>query len=467
MLVPINITGGTFKDKAPLLSNQVSRNFWPRLVKDSSGKGAYVLDSFPGLRLWAQTEGNADRGMLEHKETLYKVTENALYSIASDKTITVLGEIPGNDRCVLFGAGDNIIVIAGGVAYEWNGTTLSAGSDVDFETPSSGGFLNSRAIYDGDDGRFCCSDVGNYLDINGLNYATAETSADDLIRVYTFDQLLYLFGEKTIETWWNSNQGRPPFDPIQDGTIPVGLGALHSVANDDDFIYWLADDNQVYLAQGSTAQVISDSALTETIAGYRTIEDAIGWTMSLRGTNMYCLTFPNAQKTWIWPREGEWFEWSFGIDGKRSLANSYSYAYRKHLVGDFRSGNIYELDFNAFDDNGSEIIRVRDTANINGVLLGAPGKTFELSRFELIMQVSVGTLSGQGANPVVMLSLSDDGGQTFGTEMFGEIGALGDLQWKVEWHNLGSFDNLVIRVRCSDPVYYKIFSAAGEFSLWI
>jgi len=462
--VPINLTGGFYKHKSLALSAQICRNFWPRLIQDHSAKSPYVLDSFPGLKLFATIAGNADRGMLEHQETLYKVSETKLYSVASDGVETELGTIPGAGRCILEGIGSNVVIVTGGVAYEWDGATVTTGTDGDFETPNSAAHLNNQMLYDGDGGRFVSSDVGVALTINGLNYATAESNADDLLRVYVFAQIAYMLGRKSTEPWRNTGFGKPPFRRIEGGIIPVGLGAIYSVANDDEFMYMLGDDNSVYAISGTTEQVISTDVINREISRYSTIDDAIGWCMNLEGTWMYCLTFPVEGVTWIYPKRGEWFEWSFGSAGKRTISNSYAYAHRKHLVGDYTSGNIYELDFDTFEDteNNEPIIRIRDTGPLHGGLFKRPGKKIRMNRFELIVETGVGLLSGQGQDPVIMLSFSDDNGNTFGTESWGRIGKLGEFLWKVEWFVLGTFDSRIIRIKTSDPVYYSIHSAAAD-----
>ena len=465
--VPINITGGTAKFKSRALSTQTMRNFWPRFIDEPLAKSPFIVEAFPGLKVFGSTAGNADRGMLEHQGVLYQVAGEKLFSFDSAGTATELGDIPGSERCILFGMLASVVIVTDGSVFEWDGATLTVGTDPDFESPNSGAHLNNQALYDGDSGRFSVSDVGDPLAIDGLNFATAESNADDLIRVFTFDQLAYMFGEKTIETWWNSGIGAPPFDRIEQGIIQVGLDALHSVASDDDFLYWLGDDNQVYRAQGSTADVISDQALTKVISELVTTSDAIGWTLNLQGTWLYMLTFPIAGLTWVLPRDGEWFEWSFGAVGSRSLANSYASAFGKHLFGDFQSGNVYELDFDTFTDNGTTIIRTRDTAPLHGGLVGAPGKRIEMNRFELIMEVGVGLLTGQGSDPEIMLSFSDDGANTFGTEMFGKVGKLGEKIFKVEWFVLGSFESRIIRVKTSDPVFFSIHSAAADIEIGI
>lgn len=473
MLVPVNLTGGTYKHKSLPLSAQVTRNFWPQLQEDEKERSKYILQGFYGQTLFGTQSGGVDRGMFEHKDVLYKVTGSSLYTVASDGTHTSRGTIAGSARCIFAPIGEDIVVVSNGAAYMYDvsTTTLSAITDNDLETPQSAAHLNNQVIYDGDGGRFVVSDVGDSTSVDGLNYATAESDADDIVRVYTFRQTLYLMGERTIELWWNSGQGNPPFDRIEGGILNVGLGALHSVANTDESMFLFADDRQIYSVGGSVSgvlDVISTKAMAKEIQGYATVSDAIGWTMKLEGQDFYVICFPTQNKTWVYPIGGEWFEWSSDATGGRNRANSYAYAFGKHLVADYVSGNIYELDAETYTENGETIVRLRDSAPITGEALGVPGKEIEMNSFELFLETGVGLKSGQGSDPVVMLSFSDDGGRTFSTEQWGSVGKSGQFEgFVVRWTGLGRFSSRVIRIRVSDPVFYSIYSAAAELEACI
>ena len=465
--IPINITGGTYKHKSRPLSAQVTRNFWPQLQQDESVKSTYVLTSFPGKKLFGTVTGARDRGMLEHQGILYKVTDTTLYTVSSAGTHTSRGTIPGVAHTIMAGIGSSVVIVTEGIAYEWNGSTLTTGTDNDFETPQSCAHLNNQMLYDGDGGRFVSSDVGSPLSINGLNYATAESNADDLERVFVHDQSVYMMGEKTIEVWWNSGIGKPPFDRVEGGISQVGLGALFSVASTRDWFYFFGHDNQVYRANGANVQPVFTDTLAREIAGFSVTSDAKGIAYYLEGQWMYEITFPNADRTFCHPEGGETFELSSGNDGGKNLASSHAFAFGKNLVGDSGSGNIYELDADTFTDNGTAIVRTRDTGPIHGGIFGQPGKRIEMNRFELLLETGVGILSGQGQDPKIVLSFSDDGGRTFTTVGAGTIGKLGEFQHKVEWFALGSFYERIIRLQISDPVYITLYSAAADMDVGI
>lgn len=466
MLLPINFTGGTYVDQSRPLSAQQCKNWWPRIPQGPRTKSPYVLQPFPGLTLFG-TEDGVDRGMFEHLATLYKVTGTTLYTVDSAGAHTSRGTIPGSGRCIFTGIGSSIVVVTGGVPYVWNGSTLTTVTDPDLETPNAATHINNQIIYDGDGGRFVASDVGDATSIDGLNYATAESNADDLIRAYAYDERVLLFGDKTIEFWWNSGSGRPPFDRLQGAGIPIGLGALHSVAHNDNFVYFFADDRSVYRIQGTTHQNVLPDTLAREFQGYATVDDAIGQTLTFNKQPFYYLTFPTERATWIYPEGGEWFELSSGVAGARYIGNSYAYAFGKHLIADYRDGNIYEMDDTVFAENGSTIQRRRDSAPLHGGLLGRPGKKITVNHLDLVCETGVGLVSGQGSDPQIMLQVSNDGGKTFGTEKWKSLGKTGEFLKTVRWTNLGTHETAVFRLTLSDPVFCSIHGAAADVEIGI
>lgn len=468
--VPINLTGGTYQHKSIPLSAQVTRNFWPQQQPTEKGKSKYILEGYPGKKLFGTTTLGTDRGMFEHQGILYKVTGTTLYSVNSSGTHTSLGTIPGVERCIFAPIGSNIVIEHATVRYQWDGSTLTQITDTDLEAGNGIATLNNQIIYGGLNGRFGVSDVGNATSINGLNYATAESDADALLRPYTFNQVLYLFGQKTTELWWNSGEGNPPFSRFEGGIIRNGLGAFHSIANTDDTMFFLGNDGQAYALKGGASAVVKPIAtgmLVREWKQYSDISDAIGYCVQINEQWFWILTFPTGNKTWAYPIGGEWFELSSGISGGRDIGNSHAYAFGKNLIADYRNGNIYELDDETYSDNGETIVRQRDTGYIHGGLLNAPGKEIEMHRFELILSKGDALISGQGSDPVVMLSFSDDGGRTFCTEMWATVGKLGKFNWKVEWFGLGRFESRIMRIRVSDPIYWSIFSAAADMEVCI
>ena len=408
-----------------------------------------------------------DRGLNVWNGKLYSVSGEKLFEVSRTGTRTEKGDIPGSARAYFANESSYFVIVSGGRVFTCNGTSVTEVTDSDLESPQSVAYINRQAVYDGNGGRFAVSDVAQLGNVSALNFASAESAPDGLVRPYSFEQTLYLFGESTVESWYNSGAGNPPFDRIEGGILSVGLAARASVANTQNFIYFLGDDRNVYRMSRGSMQMVTNPAIAQEFAGYE-VSDAIGFCYKYNGQDFYQLTFPGQNKTHCYSEQvGAWFELSSDMLGGRHLANSYAFCYGKHLVADYRNGNIYELDPDTYADNGEPVRRVRDTITIDGSLIApqAIGRKMFMRSFELILDAGIGIENGQGSEPEVMMQFSDDGGRTWSPELWRKAGRLGQFMLKVNWHNLGAFDSRIMRIAVSDPIGLAIYKAAADIEV--
>jgi hypothetical protein len=90
------------------------------------------------------------------------------------------------------------------------------------------------------------------------------------------------------------------------------------------------------------------------------VADAVGYSYSDQGHGFWVLYFPTADKTWVfdvatqtWHERGFWNAPIAKYNAHRSW--NHQYAFGKHLVGDWKTGNVYEMSINALDDFGNPI----------------------------------------------------------------------------------------------------------------
>lgn len=496
--VPINIIGQALTSRSRQYSAQTCINLYPEITPEARTNAA--------LMCWPGTKGlvyspygtgskaeyftvGSNRGIYVFKNELYEVRDKGLYKIINTAGVlsydgatsygnpTQIGVVAGTGRAVFADDGVTMVIVADQKVYTYDGTTFAEVTDSNLDDPNAVTFINNQWIYDGIDGGFIVSDVGNPASFNPLNYASAESLGDDLIRPYAFNQLLYLFGEKTIETWFNSGVGNPPFDRVEGGIIAKGIAGVYCIANTDQFLYFLGDDRNVYQLTGSQIRSISTPPIAHAIENYAKVSDSFMFNLKLEGQDFIVLTFPTENITWAYSETTNfWFQLTSGSTGGRHLANSYAFCYGKHIIGitetpisdgtDLTKYSICEFDINTYTDvannyyitNGIQI-KERVISPINGNLINAPGSRVAMNKLRLIMQTGVGIPIGQGSSPVVMLSLSIDGGETWTNEYQVNIGAGGRYQTKVEWYHIDSFYDGAIKIRFSDPVFASIESA--------
>jgi hypothetical protein len=225
MRIQLPAVGQSYAHPDLPLSAQVTRNWFPEVNIETNV--TVSLQPFFGTEFVFQTPVvGADRGMTYFKGAILKVTGSKLYKrFLLTEDVTEVGTISGTDYCDFAASSEFLVIVSSGYAYKYDGTTLSTISDVDLESPNTVAFLNNQWVYQGAGSRFCVSDAGLPDTINGLNYATAESEGSALLRVYAWNQQLYMFKERAIEPWWNSGTGLPPVDRVEGGIIQTGCGA--------------------------------------------------------------------------------------------------------------------------------------------------------------------------------------------------------------------------------------------------
>lgn len=462
--VPINIAGPSYQDRSRPLASQQTINFYHEIVE--SGKDQLVVKSFPGQTEFGSTVSGTDRGLHQMLEVAYRVVGTKLYKVDSVGVHTELGDIPGTERCIFADDGQNLFIVADNIVSQYDGVSVTQVADSDIQGAQSVAYINNQFAY-----TFptltVFSDVGNGASATSLNAVGAEANPDDLVRDYTFDQIVYRFGTRSIESWYNSGVGTPPFDRVQGQIIQIGLAEKHAIGNSSNFLYWLGTDKKIYAARAGQEQVVSTAAISGEIQGYESLNGAFCSVFVFDDKTFISFTFPLVGKTWVLNEElgkNGWFELSTN-EGAKYNVSDFLYCYGKTLASDTSNGKLYELDFSSYDLSGVSWQRRRTMASINGDQLGAKGKRVQMSRFELILETGVGLISGQGEDPRIMIEYSIDGARTWKQGTWMRIGRLGEYNIRAEWFSLHSFYDMIIRITTTDPVPFNIYSGAIDIRL--
>lgn len=467
-MVALNIVGPTGPGRSTQNNPQRTVNMF--VQQSPGGRSEFQLLPTPGLTSFATYSG-ADRGAIEFLGEIYQVSGTSLISLSSSGTRTVRGAVPGSGRCIFAIAWDDSIngyglsIATDGSRYYYDQSTVSLISDVDLTTGNSVAAMNDILIFDNEDGVLTHSVFGEPTNVNAF-YAETNTSPDGLQRSAVMNQIAYAMGQRNIELWaYNGATTEFIFTRQEQATINVGLAAIYSVAIDKDYMYFLGSDRQFYRLKSAYAEPVSSPDIVNATEGFDTYDDAIGNCYQQDGQYFYEVTFPTEDRSFLFNcSNGSWTEVSSGVSGGRHAITSIVNAFGKnYALGE--DGNAYLLDKAAYSDAGSTIVRERITATVHSGLYGSPGKRIFFKELELICEVGVGLTTGQGVDPVVMMSYSDDGGKTWSAELWGQMGALGDYHYRVRWHQLGSAYNRVFKFRVSDPVFVCFHSANMEIEV--
>lgn len=447
--VQIPLAGPTYVSRSKSVSSAITRNFY----LEQSPENASLIP-FPGLKPFSVAGTGKPRGLGVFKGELYAVNGTSLYKVSSSGVSASVGVIGGFGRCVLTEASSSLVITTGDtLPYKYD-TVITLGADVDLPRAATSTYIKNRVVYDGANGDIVFADLGSPLDVNSANITASDVKPDSTLAVRAFRDQLFAFGTSSIAPYYNSGSGNPPYAAIQNAASEIGLHAIHSIDANQMAMYFLGSDLMPYRIRGVQPEPIGDQSICQALAGYDYgTSDAYGKCFSFDGQYFYLLTIPG-QETWLYSEGKGWTNLAFGVNGDPHLLHDYAYCYNKHLVSDRRSGSIYELDFDTYDDNGEVIQRRRETRRISGKDFGFPGKKLFMNSLELVMETGTGIASGQGSIPRVMMSFSDDGGRTWSPEKWASFGSMGSFTYDANprWSRLGSFYERQFRFTVTDPV---------------
>lgn len=336
-------------------------NMFPEMVPEGGKQPAY-LQRAPGLSLQAAIGTGPIRGLWEHGAYLYVISGNTFYQVTSSYAATAKGFVAGNGPVSLADNGTQLFIAANMNGYIYNLVTdvFAPISDPDFPGASVVDYLDGYFVFiQPNSQKIWVTSLLDGASIDPLDFASAEGDPDNIVSMIVDHREVWLFGNNSTEVWYNAGLADFPLARIQGAYNELGCAARYSVAKMNNQIYWLGKDFRgqgiVYQANGYQGQRISTHAVEWQIQQYPTMTDAIAFTYQQDGHFFYVLTFPSANKTWVYDAStGAWHEragWNNGAWTRYRAATQVFYN-SEVLVGDYANGNIYALDLNVYDYSG-------------------------------------------------------------------------------------------------------------------
>lgn len=458
--------GGAYEARSNTFDSQRCLNLYPEISGDGTSKSVAALFGTPGLRLLTTLAGGNIRGMIKLSATLSLIVAGtAVYSVSTAFAGTALvGTIDGLTTPVSMAYNGTIVMLVTGpngyVVSPVAGTVVQI-TDSDFYGADDVAFLDGYFVFNRTGtGQFQITQLYGAA-IDPLDFATAE-GAPDIINAMAVDHReIWLFGDDTIEVWYNAGTVDFPFQRIQGAFLEIGCAAVNSVAKLDNSLVWMASDARgqgtIQRAVGYAPQRISTHAVEYAIGTYAVTSDAVAFSYLQEGHLFYQISFPSAGATWVYDAATSlWHERAYRdpSTGKlgRHRANVQMNFAGMVVVGDYANGNVYEYDLDTYSDNGAVIPRIRATPHLAGSL-----NYVAYDSLQIDMETGVGL--ADGSDPQIMLRWSDDGGFSWSNELWTSAGKIGARNTRAIWRRLGVSRDRVFEVTITDPIKVAFIGA--------
>jgi hypothetical protein len=502
----VELTGGFYEDSALQFSAQTCVNMYPEYPKVENGKSNGKLKSRQGLNIISTVQTGADARIFKSYTASNKRSFVAAWrSSASNKlrlfetfvsggsnveyTSTSISGFPEKIELV-----DNGIVLSILVTYtnlesdvyffNFQTDTLTRCTDPDLPTNIiSQTYKDSYFLYaDNLNSRVYVSD--NFASdptsfINALDFTTVESDPDKIEMLDTLNNEVVVFGSKTIEFYYNSGNVDFPFERNSGATINVGISARRSLRKASESLYFIGKDSigedTVYVLNGYSVKRIStipiDFKITDILVD---TGSSIGFAYREKGHEFYCINNSDIGETLVYDISvGTWHtRTSEGsnlpiVDVNFGLGlNVFWGDYINEYVGTYSFyGLIYDY-LKQFE--GKDFLRVGDSpVNIDRSVvlphLTVENKNIQYNSFEMDIQKGVGNVGDP--DPEITLSVSRDGGMTYGNPRTLKMGASGAYKGRVKANMLGMARDAVFKIESSAPVQQEWFTAYVDYEV--
>jgi len=468
--VSLNIFGGFYENQSIPLSHQNCINWIPQITENESlSNGALIT---PQSLVQFGTTGDApNRGAIVMGGIPYFVNGNALFSFDSVGAYTNYGFISGSGRVSMASNGTKLaIVVPGGNAYQFDSgtSTITQVTDPDYITSDTVVFKDGYYVYTASDGSvFFNSALNDPLTFDPLDFGTAEINPDRIIGSHVNHNELFILGEETIEVFQNIGGSGFPFQRIQGANIQKGCYAKASPLEfDNTFLFVGGGVNERAgiwrVVSSQSALKISTDAIDNAIQNFTEdeISNAFSYTFTIRGQFIAAFTFESdviPSVTFCYNGTSKrWFQMQSGISDNKWRVSAIIQAYGKILCADTEDGRIGYLD-DVYTEYGETIHQERTSQPF--MVDGNPQYWADV---ELFMETGTGLTTGQGSDPHIRMTYSDDGGRTFSAERERAFGKKGEYKKRVKWRRLGRVPfNRVVRFINTDPVKANILKMEG------
>jgi hypothetical protein len=240
---------------------------------------------------------------------------------------------------------------------------------------------------------------------------------------------------------------------------------------------------------GYQLQPVSTGAIEEKIREASDLTDAIAYTYQDRGHYFYVITFPSLNSTFCYDATtGIWHE-------RAALSSEGTYNKYYGRFSAFAWGrNFVSDEVIAIREEGTDptligvVLEYDQTLYTNILARGVLGqiileeaiplertlthqtaenKNVIYNKFELDVQKGVGLVTGidNDVDPVIELSMSRDGGMTWGEPMQMNIGKLGEYSKRARKKRLGKSRDTVFKLYSTSAVHMEWFKAYIEYEV--
>jgi hypothetical protein len=444
--------------------------------KAYGGQNALSLQSFfwtPGITTFATLPAGPFRGGILAGGRLFAVSGGFLYELSSAGVLEATwGAIPndGNQVTIVYNS-LQLLIVGAGRAFCF---TLASNTLLEVTAQLAGTPLMCEAsdtyfiVMFQNSNKFQMSQVLNGNTWPGQLVNEVSVFPENIVSIRINHRELWVYGINRTQVYEDTGSTEI-YDVVPSGLIEIGCASALVTARADNSIFWIHQDERggrmAWRSNGYTPTRISTHAVEYDLSTYTAAQIAAmaSYAYQDAGHLFWVLYIPGSSWSWVfdvtqqmWHKRAKWVNNVFAAH----WGWNHIYAFGMHLIGDWASANLYDMEMKYFADNGTPIRRLRQSPTVGDEMKFLMHKKITID-FETGLGPQPPLLDGAGnvRAPQCMLQWSDDRGKTWSAELFLNCGQAGNFRVRAVMRRLGRSRYRVYRVILTDPIPWTIVDA--------
>lgn len=437
----IPILNGIYADEAADFRTAYPRNLVP--VPKGQGISNGYLRPASGIVAAGAGPGQG-RGGINWNGQTYRVMGSKLVRVASDGSVTILGDVGAGSGQVSMDYGfDRLAIAVNKALFYWDGETLARVTDPDLGEVLdvmwiAGYFMTTDGV------SLVVTELNDPMSVNPLKYGSSEADPDPVVAVDELRNEAYAFNRYSIEAFQNIGGDLFPFQRIDGAEVPRGVIGTHAYTEYlSTFAFVGSARNEapaVWLMTAGDSSKLSTREVDQTLEAYTEEQLALcvlekrvdkGHQHLFLHLPDQCLVYDAAASQIT--GEPVWFTLTSSIVGNATYrARNLVWCYDRWNCEDPTSTALGTL----VDHISSHYGQINGW-ECNTAILYNEGNGAIINNLELV------ALTGRvpaGTNPVVWTSYSLDG-ETWSQERATSAGKLGRRDQRIAWRRQGRIRN--------------------------
>ena len=285
---------------------------------------------------------------------------------------------------------------------------------------------------------------------NGLSWpndaqhigALENNKADICIAAVVLDRQLFVFGKSMGVMYYDVGYTLFPYQRNNYYSIDYGCLSAETIATGFGLLVWLAYNEKsgaaIMVSRGGNPEQISTDGINYIIENLTNPADSYGYLYKEAGHIFYVIIFKTDNISYIYDFNTNKF---FTItDNNLNYFNSKRIGINgnKSYFISFTDGNMYQIGTSIYTYNGAEIPRIRLLPTFK-----LPNDPWFIAQYASLTLEQGNSLREQ----IVQLSLSKDGGATYGSSARKILNIIGKRKNRLRFWNLGAANDLRMQFR--------------------